>query len=73
MNDARSHSLALLRIIVQSCVLPEDGGSMSLRNVGIYLQVHTKLHSRRPTLTRETWPLALREQPVHFTKRYYGD
>jgi hypothetical protein len=26
---------------------PEDGGSMFLRNVGIYLQVHTALQPRR--------------------------
>jgi hypothetical protein len=30
---------------------PEDGGSMFLRNVGIYLQVHTALQFRRPTWT----------------------
>jgi hypothetical protein len=27
----------------------EDGGSMFLRNFGIYLQVHTALQSRTPT------------------------
>jgi hypothetical protein len=27
----------------------EDGGGMFLRNVGIYLQVHTALRSRGPT------------------------
>jgi hypothetical protein len=30
---------------------PEDGGSMFLENVGIYLQVHMALLPRRPTLT----------------------
>jgi hypothetical protein len=29
----------------------EDGGSIFLRNVGIYLQVHTVLQPRRPTST----------------------
>jgi hypothetical protein len=28
---------------------PEDGGSMFLRNIGVYLQVHTALQPRRPT------------------------
>jgi hypothetical protein len=31
---------------------PEDGGSMFLRNFGIYLQIHTVLLPRRPTLIR---------------------
>jgi hypothetical protein len=30
---------------------PEDGGSMFLWNVGIYLQVYTALQPTRPTLT----------------------
>jgi hypothetical protein len=30
---------------------PEDGGSMFLRNVSIYLQVHTALLPRRPTFS----------------------
>jgi hypothetical protein len=30
---------------------PEDGDSMSLRNVGIYLQVHTASQPRRPVST----------------------
>jgi hypothetical protein len=34
---------------------PEDGGSMFLRNVGIYLQVHTALHPRRPTSTNNSY------------------
>jgi hypothetical protein len=29
---------------------PEDGNSMFLRKAGIYLQVHTALQTRRPTL-----------------------
>jgi hypothetical protein len=29
----------------------EDGGSIFLQNVGIYLQVHTALQPRRPTST----------------------
>jgi hypothetical protein len=28
---------------------PEDGGSIFLRNVGIYLQVYTALQLKRPT------------------------
>jgi hypothetical protein len=31
---------------------PADEGSMFLRNVGIYLQVHTTLQPRRPTSTK---------------------
>jgi hypothetical protein len=30
----------------------EDGGSTFLRNVDIYLQVHTALQPKRPILTR---------------------
>jgi hypothetical protein len=30
---------------------PEDGGSMFLRNVGIYLQVHTTLQPKRTIST----------------------
>jgi hypothetical protein len=33
---------------------PEDGDNMFLRNVGIYLQVHTTLQTRRPTLKNYT-------------------
>jgi hypothetical protein len=32
---------------------PEDGDSMFLRNVGVYLQVHTALQTIRPTSTRD--------------------
>jgi hypothetical protein len=30
---------------------PEDGGRMFLRNIGVYLKVHTALQPRRPTST----------------------
>jgi hypothetical protein len=30
---------------------PEDGDGMFLRNVGIYVQVHTALQSKRPTMS----------------------
>jgi hypothetical protein len=50
---------------------PEDGGNMFLRNVAIYLGVHTTLQATRPIWTsqcRETsnlyWELTLRR--VHF-------
>jgi hypothetical protein len=37
---------------------PEDGGSVFLRNVGIYLQIHSAWQPRRPTSTlfRTTFP-----------------
>jgi hypothetical protein len=45
-------SCSLATILTQlSQFSPEDGGSMILWNVGIYLQVHLALQPRRPTLT----------------------
>jgi hypothetical protein len=43
----------------------EDGGSTFLRNVGIYLQVHTALVSRRPTSTSSR-PWNLRSYHYHY-------
>jgi hypothetical protein len=34
---------------------PEDGSSMLLRNIGIYLQLHTALQPRRPTSKLQSW------------------
>jgi hypothetical protein len=39
-NLSEEHTVSILG--------PEDGGSISLRNVGIYLQVHIALQPRRP-------------------------
>jgi hypothetical protein len=33
--------------------MSSDGGSMFLQNLGIYLQLHTALQPRRPTLIGE--------------------
>jgi thermostable 8-oxoguanine DNA glycosylase len=38
---------------VSKSSFPEDGGSMFLRNVGIYLQVNMALQPRRPISTRQ--------------------
>jgi hypothetical protein len=47
----------------------EDGGSMFLKNVGIYLQVHTALQPKGPTLKLEYLRnVVLRQlfgQPLH--------
>jgi hypothetical protein len=37
-------------------VSPEDGDSMFLRNIGIYLRVHTASESRRTASTRVSMP-----------------
>jgi hypothetical protein len=42
------------RLVGRQDFSPEDGGSMFLRNVDIYLQVHTELLSRRPTSIFQT-------------------
>jgi hypothetical protein len=44
---------------------PEDGGSMFLRNVGIYLQAHAALQPRGPTSTILRQFNVLRGRVVH--------
>jgi hypothetical protein len=41
-------------MIYSHYISPEDGGNMFLRNVCIYLQVHTELQHRSPTLTLQS-------------------
>jgi hypothetical protein len=51
---------------------PEDGGSMFLRNVGIYVHVHAALQPRIPTLTSlKHWYLPTSLHGVQLRKTAY--
>jgi hypothetical protein len=50
INSIHTFPIYFLKIHITAFSF-EDGGCMFLRNVGIYLQVHTALQPRRPTST----------------------
>jgi hypothetical protein len=48
----------------------ENGGTMSFRNIGTFLQVHTALHPRRPTWIPSPWEshVTFRDSFCYFCK-----
>jgi hypothetical protein len=51
---------------------PEDGDSMFLRNIGIYLRVYTASQSRRTSSTSPPWILRFSQEVLCFWREEYN-
>lgn len=62
-------SLVVIRVVtrVHLCVSPEGGGSLFLRKVGVYLQLHTAL---QPARTSKTETCVRGRESSHLKKLY---